>query len=57
LLLAANEHQKCGIYFIPSLGHAPKFCEFVENFTEEFESQTQTNTIDEEIFITHDELV
>lgn len=37
LILAANEHSKCGIFFLPSLGHAPKFCEFVENFTEELE--------------------
>lgn len=57
LFLAANEYQKCGVFFIPSLGHAPKFCEFIENFTEEFESDQKTNKYDDFKFITYNELL
>lgn len=41
LILTANEHPKCGAFFIPSLGHAPNFCSFVENFTEELETKSK----------------
>lgn len=52
LLMAASEHTKIGTYFIPSLGHAPKFCQFIENFTEELESQNKTDILPEHKFIT-----
>lgn len=56
LILTANEHPKCGAFFIPALGHAPEFCLFVENFTEEYESKNQNEDKEEFRFITYEEL-
>lgn len=56
LILSANEHTKCGAFFIPSLGHAPEFCAFVENFTEELELKKKHENNEELKFVTHDEL-
>lgn len=37
VLFAPLETEKMGIYFIPELGNAPKWCAFLENLTEEME--------------------
>ena len=37
LIFAALEQEKCGVYFIPEMGNAPKWCAFLENLTEELE--------------------
>ena len=57
LLLMAMECPKMGTLFIPSLGVAPKFCEFLENMTEELEEQVSKNILEEFKFVTYEELV
>lgn len=57
LLLMAMECPKMGTIFIPALGVAPKFCEFLENMTEELEEQVSKNVFEEFKFVTYEELV
>lgn len=57
LLIAGAEDPKCQAFFIPALGHAPKFCEFIENFTEELEDKTKNTVLEEFKFISYKELV
>ena len=56
LILTASEDKKCGAFFIPSLGKAPHFCSFIENFTEEFELKTSTNVMEKYKFVSFEEL-
>lgn len=57
LLLLANDAPKIGALFVPALGPAPEFCQFLEHITEEFEEKTNTNVFEDQRFVTHDELV
>lgn len=38
MLFMANEAPKILVYYIPSMGPAPKWCSFLDNLTEELES-------------------
>jgi len=56
LILAPLEQEKIGTYFIPALGHAPKWCAFLENLTEEMEESNSTTLYDDFKFLTPAEL-
>ncbi|XP_055584829.1 nucleolar protein 10 [Uranotaenia lowii] len=56
LFFFAQEEPKMMIYYIPSLGPAPRWCSFLDNLTEEIESETVQNIYDDYKFITKQEL-
>ncbi|CAH1644950.1 unnamed protein product [Spodoptera littoralis] len=56
LNLMAVEDQKMQIYYIPSLGPAPRWCAFLDNLTEELESSAAQTVYDDYKFITKQEL-
>ncbi|CAH0404794.1 unnamed protein product [Chilo suppressalis] len=56
LNMMAVEDQKMQIYYIPSLGPAPKWCAFLDNLTEELESSASQTVYDDYKFITKQEL-
>uniref|UniRef100_A0A8C2SDH9 Nucleolar protein 10 n=1 Tax=Capra hircus TaxID=9925 RepID=A0A8C2SDH9_CAPHI len=44
MLLTANEAPKMGIYYVPVLGPAPRWCSFLDNLTEELEENPERLT-------------
>ncbi|KAL4706040.1 hypothetical protein ACJJTC_014262 [Scirpophaga incertulas] len=56
LSMMAVEDQKMQIYYIPSLGPAPKWCSFLDNLTEELESTAAQTVYDDYKFMTKQEL-
>ncbi|XP_038057332.1 nucleolar protein 10-like [Patiria miniata] len=56
LILTANETPKLGVYFVPSLGPAPKWCAFLDNLTEELEDSPNSTVYDDYKFVTRTEL-
>lgn len=52
----AQESPKMLSYYIPSLGPAPRWCSFLDNLTEEIESETVQNIYDDYKFVTKQEL-
>lgn len=52
LIFAPLEQEKIGTYFIPTMGHAPKWCAFLENLTEEMEESNSTTLYDDFKFLT-----
>ncbi|XP_075992256.1 nucleolar protein 10 lethal (2) 34Fd [Anticarsia gemmatalis] len=56
LNMMAVEDQKMQIYYIPSLGPAPRWCAFLDNLTEELESSASQTVYDDYKFITKQEL-
>mmetsp|Transcript_9703 Transcript_9703/g.41615 ORF Transcript_9703/g.41615 Transcript_9703/m.41615 type:complete len:552 (+) Transcript_9703:836-2491(+) len=60
LVIAAAETSRVLSYYVPALGLAPKWCSFLDNFTEELEegsSKTGNSTVYENYrFVTMDEL-
>uniref|UniRef100_A0A1E1VZW3 Uncharacterized protein n=1 Tax=Pectinophora gossypiella TaxID=13191 RepID=A0A1E1VZW3_PECGO len=56
LTMMAVEDQKMQIYYIPSLGPAPRWCAFLDNLTEELESSASMTVYDDYKFITKQEL-
>ncbi|XP_065080328.1 nucleolar protein 10 [Ochlerotatus camptorhynchus] len=56
LLFFAQEEPKMMTYYIPSLGPAPRWCSFLDNLTEEIESENVQNIYDDYKFITKTEL-
>jgi ribosome biogenesis protein ENP2 len=52
MIFAPLEKEKIGTYFIPELGHAPKWCAFLENLTEELEESNATTVYDDFKFLT-----
>lgn len=53
----AQEDVKMQTFYIPALGPAPKWCAFLDNLTEEIESETVQNIYDDYKFVTKQELV
>lgn len=45
-----------GIYFLPQLDPAPKWCPYLDNLTEEMEEEEQQTVYDEYKFLTYEEL-
>ncbi|CAG5021926.1 unnamed protein product [Parnassius apollo] len=56
LCMMAVEDPKMQVYYIPSLGPAPKWCSFLDNLTEELESSAVQTVYDDYKFITKQEL-
>jgi ribosome biogenesis protein ENP2 len=56
LIMTANEGRRMNIFYIPSLGPAPKWCTFLDNLTEELEENPTENVYDDYKFVTRDEL-
>lgn len=52
----AQENVKMLAYYIPILGPAPKWCSFLDNLTEEIETETVENIYDDYKFVTRKEL-
>ncbi|KAG5676599.1 hypothetical protein PVAND_006422 [Polypedilum vanderplanki] len=53
----AQEDVKMQTFYIPALGPAPKWCSFLDNLTEEIESETVQNIYDDYKFVTKQELI
>merc|ERR1712187_1016721 len=56
LFFLANDNQRVGVYFVPSLGLAPKWCTFLDSMTEELEESKQKVVFDDYQFVTADQL-
>ncbi|CAK1549879.1 unnamed protein product [Leptosia nina] len=56
LCMMAVEDQKMQIYYVPSLGPAPKWCAFLDNLTEEMETSASQTVYDDYKFVTKQEL-
>ncbi|KAM5164367.1 nucleolar protein 10 [Mantella aurantiaca] len=56
MLFTANEAPKMNVYYIPSLGPAPKWCSFLDNLTEELEENPETTVYDDYKFVTKKDL-
>jgi ribosome biogenesis protein ENP2 len=53
----AQEDVKMQTFYIPALGPAPKWCAYLDNLTEELESEAVQNIYDDYKFITKQELI
>lgn len=53
----AQEDVKMQTFYVPALGPAPKWCAFLDNLTEEIESETVQNIYDDYKFVTKPELI
>ena len=49
-------HPKMGIYYIPVLGPAPRWCSFLDNLTEELEENPESTVYDDYKFVTKKDL-
>lgn len=56
LILVANEAQRVGTYYIPSVGLAPRWASFLENLTEELEETKDASQNQDWKFVTMEEL-
>lgn len=56
LIFIANEAPKVLVYFLPSIGTAPKWCSFLDNLTEELEENKTETVYDDYKFVTRREL-
>mmetsp|Transcript_85534 Transcript_85534/g.133652 ORF Transcript_85534/g.133652 Transcript_85534/m.133652 type:complete len:544 (+) Transcript_85534:52-1683(+) len=52
LFFCANDQQRVGVFFVPSIGLAPKWCSFLDNITEELEESTQKTVYEDYQFVT-----
>jgi len=56
LFFCANDQQRVGVFFVPALGLAPKWCSFLDNITEELEESTQKSVYEDYQFVTSADL-
>lgn len=56
LVFMATESPKMLVYYIPSLGPAPRWCSFLDNLTEELEEDHQPTVYDDYKFVTRQDL-
>mmetsp|Transcript_24421 Transcript_24421/g.53070 ORF Transcript_24421/g.53070 Transcript_24421/m.53070 type:complete len:529 (-) Transcript_24421:62-1648(-) len=56
MFFTANDTQRVGVYFVPSIGLAPAWCSFLDSMTEELEESKKKEVFDDYKFITTDEL-
>ena len=57
LLFAALEAEKLGVYFVPALGPAPRWCHFIDALSEEMEEQATGALYDDYKFVRREELI
>ncbi|XP_036321787.1 nucleolar protein 10 [Rhagoletis pomonella] len=56
IFFLAQEDVKMLTYYVPSMGPAPRWCSFLDNLTEEIESEVVENMFDDYQFVTQNEL-
>jgi ribosome biogenesis protein ENP2 len=57
LILCAAEQERCPAYYVPQLGHAPKWCAFLDSITDELEeSRGDAGVYESYKFVTRQEL-
>lgn len=56
MIFLAQEDVKMLTYYVPAMGPAPKWCSFLDNITEEIESEIVENMYDDYQFVTQKEL-
>lgn len=56
LVFFAQEEMKMLTYYIPMMGSAPRWCSFLDNLTEEMETENVHNIYDDYKFVTKQEL-
>jgi len=56
LVFLANEQPKMQVFYVPSLGPAPRWASFLDSLTEELEESRTATTYDDYKFITKEEL-
>ncbi|XP_064542111.1 nucleolar protein 10 [Drosophila montana] len=56
MFFLAQEDVKMLTYYVPAMGPAPRWCSFLDNLTEEIESEVVENVYDDYQFITQKEL-
>ena len=56
LIMMTGEQTRVMTYFIPNLGHAPKWCSFLDSLTEELEESGSQNVYEDYKFITQKEV-
>mmetsp|Transcript_85609 Transcript_85609/g.247094 ORF Transcript_85609/g.247094 Transcript_85609/m.247094 type:complete len:546 (-) Transcript_85609:197-1834(-) len=56
MFFTANDNQRIGVYFAPSLGLAPTWCSFLDSITEELEEGSKKVVFDDYQFVTTDDL-
>ena len=57
LIVYSSSSAKLGAIYVPTLGPVPKFCQFIENVTEELEDTKTDKQIENMKFVTYDELI
>lgn len=56
MMIMAVEEPRMQIYYVPSLGPAPKWCAFLDSLTEELEEESTPEVYDDYKFVTREEL-
>jgi len=56
LICLTNDSPKVFVYYVPTLGNAPKWCTFLDNITEELEEKPADTVYDDYKFLTLKEL-
>jgi len=56
LFFCGNDQPRVGVYFVPSLGLAPRWCSFLDSITEELEESNQKTVYEDYQFVTTDAL-
>ncbi|KAH8352430.1 hypothetical protein KR084_004133 [Drosophila pseudotakahashii] len=56
MFFVAQEDVKMMTYYVPAMGPAPRWCSFLDNLTEEIESEVVENVYDDYQFVTAKEL-
>jgi len=56
MVFVAGEQKKLSVFYIPGLGHAPAWCRFLDNLTEELEESKQSGIFTDYKFVTRNDL-
>lgn len=56
MLMMAGEQSRIMTYFVPQLGHAPRWCSFLESLTEELEESAAQTVYEDYKFLTKQEV-
>merc|ERR1719446_825061 len=56
LFFCATDQPRVGVFFVPALGLAPKWCSFLDNITEELEESNQKTVYEDYQFVTSADL-
>jgi len=56
LIFLPCDQERVGVYFVPALGLAPRWCSFLDSLTEELEETTEPTVYDDYQFLTRPQL-